>query len=74
MKFDWRYIWINLIILVLAYLIGSINISILLSKRVGKDIRQIGSNNAGTTNALRNFGFKKFYTLFILSTLTKIYD
>ena len=56
MKFDWRYIWINLIILVLAYLIGSINISILLSKRMGKDIRQIGSNNAGTTNALRNFG------------------
>ena len=69
MKFDWKYIWINLIILVLAYLIGSINISILLSKRMGKDIRQIGSSNAGTTNALRNFGFSFGLQVFIFDLL-----
>lgn len=38
---------------VLGYLIGSINLSIILSKGKGKDIREMGSGNAGTTNTLR---------------------
>lgn len=47
----------NLIVLVLSYLIGSINTSIITSKiMTGKDIRESGSGNAGATNALRTLG------------------
>ena len=41
---------------VLGYLIGSINLSIILSKGQGKDIREMGRGNAGTTNTLRTMG------------------
>lgn len=41
---------------VLGYLIGSVNLSIILSKGKGKDIREMGSGNAGTTNTLRTMG------------------
>ena len=44
---------------ILGYLLGSINTSVILSKLVYKeDIREMGSGNAGTTNALRTFGKK----------------
>jgi len=46
-----------LLVLVLAYLIGSVNLSIIISKAMGKgDIREQGSKNAGTTNVLRVLG------------------
>ncbi len=41
---------------VLGYLLGSVNLSIILSKGKGKDIREMGSGNAGTTNTLRTMG------------------
>ena len=45
--------------LVLSYLIGSINTSIIVSKVMGKtDIRNHGSGNAGATNTLRVLGKK----------------
>ena len=48
-----------IIIAVIAYLIGSINFSIILSKKMaGFDIREKGSGNAGTTNMLRSVGKK----------------
>lgn len=41
----------------IAYLIGSVNFSILISKKVaGFDVREKGSGNAGTTNMLRSVG------------------
>ena len=41
----------------IAYLIGSVNFSILISKKVaGFDLREKGSGNAGTTNVLRTVG------------------
>ena len=41
----------------IAYLIGSVNFSILISKKMaGFDIREKGSGNAGTTNMLRIMG------------------
>ena len=47
------------IVAVIAYLIGSINFSIILSKKMaGFDIREKGSGNAGTTNMLRAIGKK----------------
>ena len=44
------------IIAVIAYLLGSINTSIIVSKIKGTDIREHGSGNAGLTNTLRTFG------------------
>ena len=48
-----------LIIAIIAYLIGSVNFSIIISKKMaGFDVREKGSGNAGTTNVLRNVGKK----------------
>ncbi|NLW22591.1 MAG: glycerol-3-phosphate 1-O-acyltransferase PlsY [Tissierellia bacterium] len=57
-----------LLIIIISYLIGSISSSYLLGKiLVKKDIRDYGSGNAGTTNALRVFGKK-------IGALTLIFD
>ena len=48
-----------IIIAIIAYCIGSINFSVILSKKLaGFDIRQKGSGNAGSTNMLRSAGKK----------------
>lgn len=48
-----------IIIAILAYLIGSINFSVLISKKMaGFDVREKGSGNAGSTNMLRSVGKK----------------
>lgn len=50
---------INVILLLLAYLIGSIPTSVWLSKNIfGSDIREYGSGNAGATNTFRVLGKK----------------
>ena len=50
---------IFILIAIIAYLIGSINFSVILSKKMaGFDVRQKGSGNAGTTNMLRSVGKK----------------
>ncbi|MBO7208446.1 MAG: glycerol-3-phosphate 1-O-acyltransferase PlsY [Clostridia bacterium] len=47
----------NFIMLVIAYLVGSVNFSIIFSKIfVKEDVRTQGSGNAGFTNILRNYG------------------
>ena len=44
---------------VIAYLIGSVNFSVIISKKMaGFDLREKGSKNAGTTNMLRTVGKK----------------
>ena len=44
---------------IIAYLIGSVNFSVLLCKKMaGFDVREKGSGNAGTTNMLRSVGKK----------------
>ena len=49
----------KVILIIAAYLIGSINFSILLSRLIsGQDIRKSGSGNAGATNMLRTYGKK----------------
>lgn len=56
---------------VIAYLIGSINSSILISKAVtGKDIRTSGSGNAGATNMLRTMG-KKYAVITLMIDILK---
>lgn len=51
----WRFICVSII----AYLLGSINTAVMVTKIVTKgkkDIRQMGSGNAGFTNVLRSVG------------------
>lgn len=59
---------INFLWIVLGYLIGSINFSIILSKKKSKDIdiKKVGSGNAGATNFARIFGLKYGILIFIL--------
>ncbi len=50
---------VNVVTAIIAYLIGSINFSVILSKKMaGFDVREKGSGNAGTTNMLRAVGKK----------------
>ena len=47
------------IMALIAYLIGSINFSVIISKKMaGFDVREKGSGNAGSTNVLRTVGKK----------------
>lgn len=55
--------------LVIAYLLGSISPSILLSKAMGKNIKEEGSGNAGTTNALRVLGKKAAIITLVVDVL-----
>lgn len=46
-----------IIVAIIAYAIGSINFSVIISKKMaGFDVREKGSGNAGTTNMLRSVG------------------
>ena len=48
---------VYIIMAIIAYLIGSINFSVIISKKfAGFDVREKGSGNAGTTNMLRSVG------------------
>lgn len=58
------------IIAIGAYLIGSVNFSILLSRLIsGEDIRKSGSGNAGATNMLRTYGKKMGVITLLLDVL-----
>lgn len=60
-----------IIITIIAYLIGSINFSVIISKKMaGFDVREKGSGNAGTTNMLRSVG-KKAAALTLICDILK---
>lgn len=60
-----------IIIALLAYAIGSINFSVIISKKyAGFDVREKGSGNAGTTNMLRSVG-KKAAVITLLCDILK---
>ena len=60
-----------IIMAIIAYCIGSINFSIIISKKMaGFDIREKGSGNAGTTNMLRAVG-KKAAVITLLCDILK---
>ena len=63
--------WVTLITAMLgSYLLGSLNLSIIVSKVFYKtDIRTLGSGNAGATNVLRNFGRKSAIPVFAFDVL-----
>lgn len=58
------------IMAIIAYLIGSVNFSVIISKKMaGFDVREKGSGNAGTTNMLRSVGKKAAALTLILDVL-----
>ena len=57
MQVTWNIVLAIALAAVCAYLLGSINFAIIVSKIFAhKDIRDFGSGNAGLTNVLRTFG------------------
>lgn len=60
----------SVLFLILCYFIGNFSPAYVITKLVeGKDIRQLGSGNAGSTNVLRNVGKKGAAIVFILDFL-----
>ena len=59
-----------LAVALIAYLIGSLNFAIILSRKKHDDIREHGSKNAGTTNMLRTYG-KKMAVITLLGDFAK---
>lgn len=52
-----------------GYLLGSINSAVIISRIKGKDIRTVGSGNAGATNILRTFGKGAAGLVFLIDIL-----
>ena len=60
----------DIVTAIIAYLIGSINFSVIISKKMaGFDVREKGSGNAGTTNMLRSVGKKAAVVTLICDVL-----
>ena len=65
-----KLLWLYILAAVASYLIGGINPAIILSNRLyRRDVRQLGSHNAGFTNFLRNFGHQHAWTVFFYDAL-----
>ena len=63
-------ILVSVAAVVAAYLIGSINFAVIFSSIfMKKDVRKLGSGNAGTTNVMRNGGFLPGALTFIFDAL-----
>ena len=57
-------------VVVFAYLVGSINFAVIFSKMfIKKDVREIGSGNAGATNVLRSGGILPGALTFVFDAL-----
>lgn len=57
-------------VVICAYLLGSISFAVIFAKAfLKKDVRDLGSGNAGTTNVMRNAGFLPGALTFIFDAL-----
>ncbi len=62
-----------ILIAIIAYALGSVNGAIIASKYIfRKDIRELGSGNAGLTNFLRNFGPVGVVLLLVIDVLKTV--
>jgi glycerol-3-phosphate acyltransferase PlsY len=58
-----------LVIILAAYLLGSVPFGVMIASAHGKDLRSIGSGNIGATNVARALGRKWAYLCFLLDVL-----
>ena len=59
-----------IVTVIAAYLIGSINFAVIFAKLfLKKDVRELGSGNAGATNVMRNAGFWPGLLTFLFDAL-----
>ncbi len=66
--------YIEIILIIVAYLLGCINGAYLFSTNVKKeDIRTKGSGNAGASNILRNYGFYSFVIVAAIDVLKGVF-
>lgn len=64
-------IGLALVVIACAYLIGSLNFAVIISRiKYGQDIRNFGSGNGGSTNMLRTYG-RKMGALTLLCDMLK---
>lgn len=62
--------FLNILTVLVSYFIAAVNPAIIISKIVlKKDIRELGSKNAGTTNSIRTMGKKWGALVFVLDLL-----
>lgn len=61
-----------IIVAAVAYLLGSVSFSVLISKLIGIDIRKKGSGNAGATNMARIYGAVPGFITFGLDALKAV--
>lgn len=62
-------IFLTTLMILTAYLVGSIPFGVVIGKIRGKDIRKYGSHNIGATNALRTLGKKWGAIVFLLDLI-----
>ena len=74
MEFIQLYWWRLLASIIIAYLIGSFSFAVMFSKmsKEGKDVREMGSGNAGFTNVLRTVGVVPAILTFVFDCLKGI--
>lgn len=58
-----------IILIIAAYLAGSVPFGVLIAAAHGQDLRKIGSGNIGATNVARALGKRWAYTCFVLDCL-----
>ena len=66
-------IGLRILCLAIGYLFGNFQTAYILGKMKGIDIREYGSGNAGTTNAIRVLGTKAGLTVFIGDMLKSLF-
>lgn len=62
----------RILIVIIGYLLGSLQTAVIVSRLKGVDIREHGSGNAGATNTLRVFGLKYAAIVFVLDMLKAV--
>jgi len=58
--------WHIVLTVVVSYMIGNISVARIVSRHKHSDITKLGSGNPGSTNMLRNFGFKVGFFNFLM--------
>lgn len=58
--------WKILVVILVSYAFGNVSFARIIGKKLNSDITKLGSGNPGTTNVLRNFGFKIGLINFVL--------